>query len=109
MKIGLILSGLLLSLLVFSSSSYAQDGQALYLKSCKMCHAEDGKGSLAISKSMKVELSKLDLTDKETSNKKDDELAMVINDGAGKMKGFKDKMSAEEVAAILKHVRSLKK
>ena len=99
-------------MIVFSANVLASEpeGKALYEKNnCKMCHGIDGASAQKTSDMLKVDLSKLNLIDKETTDKKDDELARVINDGAGKMKGFKAKMSAEEVASILKYVRSLKK
>lgn len=86
------------------------DGKALYESNkCSMCHAQDGKGN----KKMKtVEESKLDLTDDETTKKSDAELSEVIKEGSSaskmKMKAY-DKLSAEEVTALVKYVRSLKK
>lgn len=83
------------------------DGKIIYEKNCKMCHDIDGKGSPKVAKALKVDSSKLDLTDKETSGKKDAELTKTITDGTGKMKSFKDKLTQEEITVVVKYIRSL--
>lgn len=96
-------------LVMFATTAFAEpaksDSKALYEKNCKMCHAVDGKGNPKLTA---MDLAKLNLTDKETSNKKDDELKKTINDGAGKMKGFKSKISEDDISALVEYIRSLK-
>lgn len=85
----------------------ASDGKTIYEANCKSCHGPDGKGNPKLANSMGT--AKLDLTDKETSEKKDAELGKTVADGAGKMKPFKDKIKDEEIYAVIKYLRSLKK
>ncbi len=86
------------------------DGKVLYEKSkCTICHGVDGKGVQKIADSLKIDRSKLDLTDKETTDKKDTELERVINDGAGKMKGYKSKFNVGEIPLVVAHIRTLQK
>ncbi len=81
----------------------------MYEGSCKTCHGLDGKGNQKVADMLKVDLSKLDLTDDETTKKKDAELANAIFNGAGKMKGYRNKFSDPDVNAIVSHIRSLQK
>jgi cytochrome c5 len=86
------------------------DAQALWNKNCKSCHGEDGKGQTKAGKMKKVE----DLTDAAV-REKSDRAAMIksvtegINDESGKprMKGYGEKLSAEEIAALVDYVRAL--
>lgn len=111
-----ILSALLFFALIFlwfpvnDASADGSDGKIVYEKNCKMCHGVDGKSTKKIANVLKVNLASLDLTDKETSDKKDTELVEMVGNGSNKnkvMKGFKDKLTQEEIAVVIKHVRSL--
>lgn len=103
-----IISILFLSAYLWGIAAAEPDGKAIYEKSCKMCHGIDGKGNPKVAKAIKVDLAKLNLTGKETSDKKDAELVKTVSDGSGKiMKGFKDKLKQEEIAAVIGHIRSL--
>lgn len=104
MKNGLIVFGLLAILFV---PVYAQDGKELYEKSCKTCHGINGRGNAKLAAGMKIKPELLDLTKKETKKKKDEELKAIITDGAGKMRGFKDRLSANEISLVVAHVRML--
>lgn len=113
-KTGTILSALLFFALIFLwlpagvVSANGPDGKIVYEKNCKMCHGVDGKSAKKTASVLKVDLAKLDLTDKETNDKKDVELVKTVSDGNGKaMKGFKDKLTQEEITAVIKYIRSL--
>lgn len=83
------------------------DVPALWKKHCKGCHGETGKADTPNGKKHKVE----DMTTAKWQEKHDDEkIKKGINEGVPKtkMKAFKDKLSAEEVDAIIKHIRTLK-
>ncbi len=51
----------------------------------------------------------LDLTDKETLDKKDDVLDGITAKGVGKMPAYEAKLKAEEVKALTAYFRSLAK
>lgn len=85
------------------------NGKTLYEKNCKSCHGIDGKGNPKMAKSLKINLTKLDLTDEETVKKPDDNLVNVTREGAGKMKGYESKLSGEEIKAIVTYIRTLQK
>jgi len=101
----------LLVMVIFSSSAFAgPTGKELYDKSCKNCHGVDGKGNKNLAEKMlKIEPERLDLTKQDTKDKKDEALRAAITDGAGKMKGLKDKLDADEISLIMDYVRTLQK
>src|SRR5512147_484764 len=82
----------------------AKAGKAIYDKRCASCHAADGKGNPAMAKTMKG----LDIVDKETLAKKDDQLQKAIAEGEGKMPAYKD-LSKQEQADLVAYIRSLAK
>jgi len=90
---------------VVSTRAAAQDGKALYLANCKMCHGEAGKPSDGIKKmNPKIETFAAAFF----ASRTDAELAKGIANGKGKMKPFKDRMTPEEIAAVAKYIRTLK-
>ncbi len=88
------------------------DGKAVYMKKCKKCHGEDGKGQTKMGKKHKAP----DFTDagwqgKNSKSKvvKDTTNGVVKPDGTKtKMKAFKDKLSAEEISAVADYVKAFK-
>ena len=89
----------------------AADGAALWEKNCAACHGADGKGDTKAGKLTKVtDLTSADVKSSLTADK----VKTIIKDGVtdpatGKtrMKGYKDKFSAEEVDALAAHVMKL--
>ena len=80
-------------------------GKGTFDKSCKGCHAADGKGNPAIGKAMKVELRALG--SKEVLAKPDGELSKNITEGIGKMKPISS-LPAGDVKSVIEYVRTLK-
>ena len=84
----------------------AVDGKAIYLKSCKECHGVLGAPT-------KASLRKYDKIANFTDSKffttrKDAEMLKAIEKGKGRdMKGFADKLSAEEMKAVLEYIHTL--
>ena len=80
----------------------AADGKALFDAKCAMCHGKDGvakpmaKGSANFNDAKWQEATKVEA------------IETVITDGKGKMKGYKDKMSAEEIKAVGGYVKTIK-
>lgn len=91
-----------------AKSAAAKDpAQGLYAAKCASCHGKDGKGNAALAKALKVEPASLSLTAPETGAKTDAELLTVMKKGAGKMPGYDGKLSAAELADLLRYSRSL--
>ena len=67
------------------------DAKALFEGKCKSCHGSDGKGDTTIGK-----ISKSDAVKKITDGVPDT-----------KMKGYKDKMTKEEIDAVAAYVKKL--
>jgi cytochrome c6 len=81
------------------------DGKALYGTKCAMCHGADG-----VAKPMVAKEGGKNLNDPAWQKAMtDDAIAKAITDGipAKKMPAFKEKLKAEEISAIVKHIRSL--
>lgn len=97
--------------LLFSGLALAANpGQRLYNAKCASCHGKDGKGDTEEGKKKHVK----DLTDPAVQAKlTDDQIEKIITDGISEkdreMKGFKDRLSDEQVKAITAYVRTLKK
>jgi len=78
-----------------------------WTKSCASCHGKTGAGDTVMGKKKGAK----DYTSAaEQAKFTDAEATKAIKDGVpDKMKGFGDKLSAEEITALVAHVRSLKK
>lgn len=109
MKSSLVMMGVLAVTLVALTvvgpnlhGSPAADGAALYKKHCVMCHGADGKG-------FKV-LKTPDMTSAQwQASVKDADIANVTKNGkkGTTMPAFKDKLSDDDVKALVAHIRSL--
>jgi cytochrome c6 len=101
------LAGLLA--LSMCSTAMADSAADIYKAKCKGCHGEDGKAQTKVGKKEKM----ADISTAEWQSKHSDEdIRTVISDGSkdnAKMKPFKDKLSAEEIASLVKYIRTLKK
>ena len=82
------------------------DGAALYREHCKECHGAAGRPTKqAVGKYKDIKAFDAAFL----GARSDDSLVAVLKDGAmdGKeMKSFKEKLSAEEMAAVVKYVRT---
>jgi cytochrome c553 len=100
-----------LVLLFLASPSRAADLQANWTKHCASCHGKDGKGQTKAGKMAGVK----DQTDPQyQAGLKDDKMFASVKEGLKeggkeKMKPFKDKLSDDEIKALVAHVRTLKK
>ena len=94
-----------------SSMAFAADpGKRPYNANCASCHGKDGKGDTEEGKKKHVK----DLTDPTVqAGLTDDKIAKIITDGisekGAEMKGFKDRLSDDQVKDITAYVRTLKK
>lgn len=81
------------------------DAAAIYTKSCASCHGKDGKGQTTMGKKSKAK----DYTTAEGQKWTDAEGVKAILEGAGKMKGYKDKVSEAEAKELVAYIRKFKK
>ena len=88
------------------------DGKAVYMKKCKKCHAEDGKGKAKMKEKHNIP----DFTDAAWQGK-NNKAAVVKATTEGsppkdgkksKMKAFKDKLTAEEISAVADFIKAMK-
>ena len=100
-KLALIAAACAMIALV-TAPAQAADGKALYDAKCAMCHGKDG-----VAKPMAKGSANLNDAKWQAATKAET-IEAVIADGKGKMKGYKDKMSGEEIKAVATYVKTLK-
>lgn len=96
---------------LLAGTSRAADAAANWTKHCASCHGKDGKGQTKAGKMAGVK----DQTDAQyQAGLNDDKMFKSIKEGLKdggkeKMKPFGDKLTDDEIKALVAHVRSLKK
>ena len=100
-----IKSVLLILVVALAPIAFAADGAAIYKAKCASCHGADGKGQSTMGKKMNLR----DLGSPEVQKQTDKELYDWTADGKGKMPAYKDKLSADEIKALVAHMRTFKK
>lgn len=94
---------------VAASPDSIKAGQASFQKYCRFCHGTDAKGNGPMAP-QGTHPSDLTDTSKWTRGTTDGEIFMVIKEGAGPkfdMKGFKSKMTDQEIWNVVTYLRSL--
>ncbi|MCS6805746.1 MAG: c-type cytochrome [Acidobacteriota bacterium] len=77
------------------------DAKEIFMRDCAACHGEDGKGTLP---------NVPDWTDAQWQRKVTDaQMTATIKTGKGLMPGWKDQLSDEAIAALVKYVRGFGK
>lgn len=84
----------------------AAEAEANYKKICITCHGADRKGKPAMVKLYKVKPADMDLTSKDALARSDADLTAIISGGKGKMPAHKDKLTPEEIAALVAYLRT---
>jgi cytochrome c6 len=100
-----VIAGLTLVPISTARANAARDSAAAtttFRTKCAMCHGEDGGGS-EVGKSMNVP----DLRSETVQKLPDTELAQAISDGKGGMPSFKSSLSANQIHALVAHIRTL--
>ena len=109
MKTTAILGALLLATGVVSVR--AADVAANWEQHCTKCHGADGKGETKMGKKAGVK----DYTDAKVQAEIKDDAAFkavkegIKEDGKEKMKPYGDKLSDDEIKALVTHIRTFKK
>src|SRR6185436_19179848 len=98
-------------LLAAGFTARAADAKENWTKHCAKCHGEDGKGQTKMGKQSGAK----DYTDAEVQAEiKDDKAIETIKkgltvDGKKKMDAYAEKLSDDEIKALLAHLRGFKK
>lgn len=87
--------------------SRAPDGKELYALNCMICHKDTGKGGKLTVEGKSINAD--DLTLDKFKKMADDKLIGYVTNGVEDegMPAFKDKMTPEEIRAVVAHVRTL--
>ncbi|HEX3436475.1 MAG TPA: cytochrome c [Pseudacidobacterium sp.] len=94
------------SLLTAGTMSFAQETAAdIYKAKCQMCHAADGSGDTPTGKAMKVRSFSLP----EVVKMSDEELFNITKNGKGKMPAYANKLTDDQIKALVAHIRTLQK
>jgi cytochrome c553 len=103
--------GLIAMALGGGTAVFAADVQENWTKNCVSCHGKDGKGQTKAGRMADVK----DLTDAKIQAGFDDEAAfkqikegLKDKNGKDRMKPFADKLSDDEIKALIKHIRAFK-
>jgi cytochrome c5 len=92
----------------FSGYADADPAKAVWDKQCKKCHAEDGSGKTKLGEKLEIK----DYTDPASlAEMSDEDLFNATKDGVEgtKMKGYSNKLSDEEIHALVAHMRAMAK
>ena len=100
MKRSKLIALMLGALIAASAAPAAEDGKALYDAKCASCHGKDG-----VAKPMAK--GSRSFNDAAFRSESADAIAQVTSEGKGKMPGYKDKLTAEQIGAIAAHVKTL--
>ena len=98
-------SAVLTLVIALAPAAFAADGAATYKAKCAACHGADGMGQTAMGKKLNLR----DLGSPEVQKQTDKELYDWTADGKGKMPAYKDKLSADDVKALVAYMRTFKK
>lgn len=86
-------------------SLWAQNpAEATFKTKCAACHGADGKGETVMGK----KLGAHNLGSPDVQTQTDAQLAAIVTKGQNKMPAYGEKISADEIQALVKYIRSLK-
>ncbi len=83
----------------------AESGADLYKSKCQGCHGPGGVPNAGMAKSMGMK----PLGESDVQAMSDADLTATIENGKGKMKGFKGTLSDAQVKDLVTYIRTLKK
>ena len=108
MKKVLFLTGMMVAL---AGHSYAADAKENWAKHCAKCHGADGKGETKMGRQAGVK----DYTDAKVQAEMTDETAIktikegLVDKGKKKMDPYAEKLTDDEIKALVAYLRTLKK
>jgi mono/diheme cytochrome c family protein len=89
---------LLLTALLLPAAARPDDGRQMYGKKCLACHSLDGSGAKPLGQATGA-------PDLRASRLTQAEIERVIAAGRGRMPGYRDRLTAEQVSALAAYVR----
>lgn len=96
---------LLILAIAVTPALFAADGAAVYKAKCATCHGADGKGQTPMGQKMNLR----DLGSPDVQKQTDKQLYDWTALGKGKMPAYKDKLSDEEIKALVADMRAFAK
>ncbi len=90
---------------LFSICAFADSGADIYKAHCSACHATSGAGDTMLGKNLKLR----SLSSPEVQQQSDEELFSITSKGKNRMPAYGRKLSQQQIEAVVKHIRSLKK
>jgi mono/diheme cytochrome c family protein len=94
--------------LSLATTAHAEDVADVWKAKCKSCHGEDGKAKTKMGQKESIADFSSPAWQKAGS---DAEIRQVIAEGSsrnGKMKAFKDKLTPEQIDALVGYIRTMK-
>jgi cytochrome c553 len=93
--------------LLLSPCAFAQSAPDIYKAHCSACHGVNGAGDTMLGKNLKLR----PLGSAEVQKQSDEELASIISKGKSRnrMPAFERKLSKDQIATLVRYIRSLKK
>jgi cytochrome c6 len=85
--------------------AFAQSGADTYKAKCLMCHGADGLGATPAGKAMKAASFK----DPAIISTPDAALIAIVKGGKNKMPAYGDKLSGDQIKAVIAYIRTLQK
>jgi mono/diheme cytochrome c family protein len=99
---------LVLALSLAATSAGAEDAAELWKAKCKSCHGDDGKAQTKMGQKESI----VDLTQAAWQKaQKDADIREMIAEGSPrnkKMRAFKDKLTPQQIDALVGYIRALK-
>jgi cytochrome c6 len=96
---------LALTTVIVVPTQAADDAAATFKSKCAMCHGQDATGKTPMGARLGIK----DLTSAEVQKQSDAELAGVITKGRNKMPAYGEKLSGDQIAGLVKYIRTLAK
>jgi cytochrome c6 len=91
-------------LFLLATPARAQEGASLFKAKCAPCHGPDGKGQTSMGKALKAR----DLGSADVQKETDAQMTEIIENGKGKMPGYKGKLTDAQIKELVKYIRTLK-
>ena len=85
--------------------AFAQSGPDTYKSKCLMCHGADGLGATPAGKAMKAASFK----DPAVVSTPDAAMIAIVKSGKNKMPAYGDKLSGDQIKAVVAYIRTLQK